>query len=254
MQPLSNYCRLLFIVGLLMFCVPPAAGQAESHTTLQVYTNEEVLGRIVSITPASDVGAYSITITRGTSVQPAGVGDTLRHKDIITLQRDSFADIQLVDRSDKTMLGGGTGGTAVLVERAGSAVGQTATPEVTETPTGSGIIYVDYGQDEAGAVTYIQGRAEILRNARFIPAYVGTSLLVGDALFVREGEVTVEIWDSGTRTIYEGGILSIEQKEKPQELLEPVFTFFGGLWESIKGVLGGVQEALEPTATAGVRG
>ena len=252
MQPLPNYWRLLLILGLLMLCVPPAAAQAGSHTTLQVYTSEEVLGRIVSITPASDVGAYSITITRGTSVQPAGVGDTLRHKDIITLQRGSFADIQLVDRSDATMLGGGTGGTAVLIERAGGGSGQAAAPEVTETPTGSGIIYVDYGQTEAGAVTYIQGRAEILRNARIFPVYTGDSLLVGDSLFVREGVVTVEIWDSGTRTIYEGGILSVEQKAKPQELLEPVFTFFNDLKNSLERALG--FEVRIPTDTAGVRG
>ena len=251
MQSLSKCC-LLLILGLLILCVPPAAAQAGSHTTLQVYTSEEVLGRIVSITPASDIGAYSITITRGTSVQPAGVGDTLRHKDIITLQRGSFADIQLVDRSDKTMLGGGTGGTAVLIERAGGGSGQAAAPEVTETPTGSGIVYVDYGQDEAGVVTFIQGRAEILRNARIFPVYRGDSLLVGDTLFVRDGEVTVEIWDSGTRTIYKGGILSVEQKAKPQELLEPVFTFFDDLMNSLERALG--FEVKIPTATAGVRG
>ncbi|SCL74582.1 hypothetical protein L21_0462 [Methanoculleus chikugoensis] len=251
MQSLSKCC-LLLILGLLILCVPPAAAQAGSHTTLQVYTSEEVLGRIVSITPASDIGAYSITITRGTSVQPAGVGDTLRHKDIITLQRGSFADIQLVDRSDKTMLGGGTRGTAVLIERAGGGSGQAAAPEVTETPTGSGIVYVDYGQDEAGVVTFIQGRAEILRNARIFPVYRGDSLLVGDTLFVRDGEVTVEIWDSGTRTIYKGGILSVEQKEKPQELLEPVFTFFDDLMNSLERALG--FEVKIPTATAGVRG
>ncbi|MCM2464764.1 hypothetical protein [Methanoculleus oceani] len=251
MQSLSKHYRLLVIIGLLSICVLPAAGQAGSHTTLQVYTDEEVLGRIVSITPASDVGAYSITITRGTSVQPAGVGDTLRHKDIITLQRGSFADIQLVDRSDATMLGGGTGGTAVLLERAGGGSGQAAAPEVTETPTGSGIIYVDYGQTEAGAVKYIQGRAEIHRNARIFPAYAGDSLLVGDALFVREGVVTVEIWDSGTRTIYEGGILSVEQKAKPQELLEPVFTFFNDLKSSLARALG--FEVNTPTG-GGTRG
>lgn len=250
MQSLSKCCLLLLI---LMLCVSSAAAQTGSHTTLQVYTSEEVLGRIVSITSDSEIGAYSVTITRGTSVQPAGVGDTLRHKDIITLQRGSFADIQLVDRSDKTMLGGGTGGTAVLLERAGGGSGQAAAPEVTETPTGGGIIYVDYGQTEAGAVKYIQGRAEIHRNARIFPAYVGDSLLVGDALFVREGEVTVEIWDSGTRKVYEGGILSIEQKEKPQELLEPVFTFFGGVWKSIKQFIA-PQEASELTGACGVRG
>ncbi|MDN7012526.1 hypothetical protein FGW20_05620 [Methanoculleus sp. FWC-SCC3] len=248
MQSLSKCCLLLLILGL---CVPPAAAQAGSHTTLQVYTDETVLGRIVSITPASDVGAYSITITRGTSVQPAGVGDTLRHKDIITLQRGSFADIQLVDRSDTTMLGGGTGGTAVLIERAGGGSGQAATPEVTETPSGSGIIYVDYGQTEAGTVTSIQGRAEILRNARIFPVYRGDSLLVGDTLFIREGVVTVEIWDSGTRTIYEGGILSVEQRAKPQELLEPVFTFFNDLSSSLARALG--FEVNTPTG-GGARG
>ncbi|WP_214084328.1 hypothetical protein [Methanoculleus sp.] len=257
MQPLSNYCRLLFILGLLMFCVPPAAGQAESHTTLQVYTNEEVLGRIVSITPASDVGAYSITITRGTSVQPAGVGDTLRHKDIITLQRDSFADIQLVDRSDKTMLGGGTGGTAVLVERAGSAVGQTATPEATELQEASGTIYVDVEEGEAGVISYVQGKAYIQRGPRILPATVGEVLLVGDSVAVDEGgQVTLEFDGLGTKDVYGGDRIHIVGKkvQEPEAMLEPVFTFFGGLWESIKGVLGGVQEALEPTATAGVRG
>ena len=121
MKSVSKYCLVVITLGLLMLCITPAAGQAGSQTTIQVYTDEDILGRIVSITADNEIGAYAITITRGMSVSPARVGDTLKHKDIITLQRGSYADIQLVDRSEKTMLGGSTGGTAVLIEKAGGS-------------------------------------------------------------------------------------------------------------------------------------
>lgn len=134
MNTRSITLSLPLLLGVLLICCTAVAGQAASHTTIQVYTDEMVLGRVTSITPASDIGAYAITITRGTSAQPAMVGDTLRHKDVITIQRGSFAEIQLVDRSDPTMLGGGSGGTAILLERAGSHAGEnggaTSTPAI----------------------------------------------------------------------------------------------------------------------------
>jgi hypothetical protein len=252
------YLILLILLGLLLICAP-AAAQASSHTTIQVYTDETVLGRIVSITPASDIGAYAITITRGTSVQPAMVGDTLRHKDIITIQRGSFADIQLVDRSDKTMLGGGTGGTAILLERAGAMPGQE--PVVTQAPATKGEVeLLEFEREEGivdiGRITFVQGKAYIQRSARIIPAIVGEGLLIDDTVFADEGaEVTLQLETYGSKTVKDGGRLILAEKvvQKPEGLLDPVFTFFGGIWTKVKDAIGNV-EALIPTATAGVRG
>jgi hypothetical protein len=258
MQKNCGLYLLTVLLGLLLLCAPVAA-QAASHTTLQVYTDETVLGRVVSITPASDIGAYAITITRGTSVQPAMVGDTLRHKDIITIQRGSFADIQLVDRSDKTMLGGGTGGTAILLERAGGSFGGAATPEATVSDGAGGIVYVETEYShEVGTIKFIEGKATIFRgggNLLFYPASVSASLLDGDRLDVKEGYVVVELHDSRVLTVYEGNKLSLFKKEtqKPESFLDPVFSFFGDIWTRVKDAIASV-EAQIPTATAGVRG
>ncbi len=264
MQKNCGLYLLTVLLGLLLLCAPVAA-QAASHTTLQVYTDETVLGRVVSITPASDIGAYAITITRGTSVQPAMVGDTLRHKDIITIQRGSFADIQLVDRSDKTMLGGGTGGTAILLERAGALPGQKpiATSAITPTQASSREIErLEFEREEGsgtveiGRITFVQGKAYIQRSARLIPATVGESLLAGDTVVADEGgEVTVQLVTYGSKTVKDGGRLILEEKvvHTPQGLFEPVFSFFGGIWKTVKETITNV-EALVDTATAGVRG
>lgn len=258
MHKYSGVYLLTVLLGLLLICAP-AAAQAASHTTLQVYTDETVLGRVVSITPASDIGAYAITITRGTSVQPAMVGDTLRHKDIITIQRGSFADIQLVDRSDKTMLGGGTGGTAILLERAGALPGQNAA--VAQVPAGKGKVeFLEFEREEGiveiGRITFVQGKGYIQRSARLIPAFVGESLLIGDTVVADEGaEVTIQLEKYGSKTVKDGGRLILEEKvvQKPEGLLDPVFSFFGGIWTKVKDAIGNV-EALVTTATAGVRG
>lgn len=254
---------LAVVLALFLICCGPVAAQAPSHTTLQVYTDETVLGSVISITPASDIGVYAVTITRGTSIQPAVVGDTLRHKDIITIQRGSFADIQLVDRSDKTMLGGGTGGTAILLERAGALPGQmpAATPAITPPQETRREIErlefeVDGSDVEIGRITFVQGRAFILRNHRVMQAYVGEGLLVGDTVSTEKGsEVTVQLVTYGSRTIYDEERLILAEKvvHKPEGLLDPVFSFFGGLWTSVKDSLSNV-EALVTTATAGVRG
>jgi len=264
MQKYSGVYLLTILLGLLLICAPVAA-QAASHTTLQVYTDETVLGRVVSITPASDIGAYAITITRGTSVQPAMVGDTLRHKDIITIQRGSFVDIQLVDRSDKTMLGGGTGGTAILLERAGALPGQKPIATSAIPPTQDGKREIERlefekeegsGTVEIGRITFVQGKAYIQRSARLIPAFVGETLLIGDTVAADEGgEVTIQLEKYGSKTVKDGGKLILEEKvvQKPEGLLDPVFSFFGDIWTKVKDAIASV-EAQIPTATAGVRG
>jgi len=251
-------CIFLAVVfGLVLVCTAPAAGQAASHTTLQVYTDEEVIGRVVSLTPAEDIGAYAVSITRGTSVQPAAVGDRLYHKDVITIQRGSFAEIQLVDRSDVTSLGGGSGGTAVLLERAGAISGATATasPPGPRTET----IYIDREEEDpfdVGRITYVQGGGYIQRDARLIPATVGEQLMVGDTVSTEEGSrVTVRLNNQETKEVRDGGSLIIEEKRgaTPQGLFEPVISLFGGIWETIRGTITTV-EGLISTATAGVRG
>lgn len=259
MQKISKMFLLAVILGLLMICILPVSAQASSHTTLQVYTDETVLGRIASITPASDIGAYAITITRGTSVQPAMVGDTLRDKDIITIQRGSFADIQLVDRSDKTMLGGGTGGTAILLERAGALPGQEAA--VTQAPASEDeVVLLEFEREEGiveiGRITFVQGKGYIQRGSRIIPAIVGEGLLAGDTVSADKGsEVTVQLVTYGSKKVQDGGRLILAEKvvHTPQGFFEPIFSFFGGIWSSIKENVANM-EALVDTATAGVRG
>jgi len=259
-----HFC-LAVLLGLFLICSVPVAAQAASHTTLQVYTDETVIGRIVSITPASDIGAYAITITRGTSVQPAVVGDTLRHKDIITIQRGSFADIQLVDRSDKTMLGGGTGGTAILLERAGALPGKkpAATSAITATQAGNHEIEsLEFereegsGDVEIGRITFVQGKGYIQRSNRLIPATVGENLLIGDTIVTDEGgEVTIQLEKYGSKSVMDGGRLILAEKsvQKPQGMLDPVFSFFGGIWTKVKDTITTIEAQVQ-TATAGVRG
>ncbi|MDD3977161.1 MAG: hypothetical protein PHI15_03275 [Methanomicrobium sp.] len=266
---LSGSYRLILILGVILLCIPLAAGQAVSQTTIQVYTDEDILGRITSITANNDIGVYSVTITRGMSVSPAQVGDTLKHKDVITLQKGSFADIQLVDRSEKTMLGGGTGGTAILIEKAGGSSAKGATPEVTESESGSRTVYVETEYGDVGSIKFIEGKGKIWiggGNKLSYQATVSYPLIDGDVLTVTEGYAVVELHDSRVLTVNEGDKLYLYKKEpqKPESFLDPVInhplvkqagSFLDDTWESFKKLLRGESfEVKVPSATAGVRG
>ena len=95
-----------------------AAGQDVSYrvdasrTVLQVQTDDAVLGRITYV----DTGG-AVYITRQMHVIPATVGETLLDGDMVSVQPGKFANLKLADRPDETMLGGGTDGTVVVIER-----------------------------------------------------------------------------------------------------------------------------------------
>lgn len=105
-------------------------------------------------------------------------------------------------------LGGGSGGTAVLLERAGAISGATATasPPGPRTET----IYIDREEEdpfEVGRITYVQGGGYIQRDARLIPA------TVGDTVSTEEGSrVTVRLNNQETKEVRDGGRLIIEEK------------------------------------------
>jgi hypothetical protein len=111
----------LFIAAVMMAGIAvPAACAAEqdvpyridaSRTVLQVQTDDAILGRITYVDAG---GAY---ITRQMNVIPATVGETLLPGDMVSVQPGKFANLKLVDQPDETMLGGGTDGTVVVIER-----------------------------------------------------------------------------------------------------------------------------------------
>lgn len=111
----------LFIAAVMIagIAVPAACAAGQdvpyrvdaSRTVLQVQTDDAILGRITYVDAG---GAY---ITRQMNVIPATVGETLLPGDMVSVQPEKFATLKLVDRADETMLGGGTDGTVVVVER-----------------------------------------------------------------------------------------------------------------------------------------
>ena len=272
MESVSKYCLVLITLGILILCVSPAVAQSGSHTTIQVYTDEAVLGRIVSITSDSDIGAYSITITRGMGVFPAQVGDTLKDKDIIILQQGSYANLQLADRNDQTMLAGSPGGTAVLIEKAGSKPGSMAPLKATDNAQIGKNVYVEPAYaGELGRITSVMGDASIVRTVasgggRVIPAAVSETLLDGDILHVTKGYAVVALADARVLTVYEGEKLSLHEKGAlaPESFLDPVInhplvkqvsSFFDEKWRYLKHVLAGESfEVVASDGKTGVRG
>jgi hypothetical protein len=256
---------VLVMFALIALSVSPAAGQAAQNTFLTVQTDEAVLGRVVSISEIPEIAQYSVTITRGMSVQPAKVGDTLLHGDIITLQRGAFANIQLVDRADVTLLGGGTDGLAARITRTGAA----AVTKITQVATTSPLYAIQsgYNPGERGRVTFVQGKAYILRSGRIIPASVGEGLLCGDTVSADAGSsVTIETEGKGIMKISENARFDVLCESDPDEehggLLGEVNSFLGSLqvtmdnlWMHVKEILRGDSfKAKADEATAGVRG
>lgn len=259
--------NVLVLLALFALFISPVMGQVPQNVFLTVQTDEAVLGRIISVIEVPDIGQYSVTITRGTSLRPAKAGDTLFSSDVITLQRGAFANLQLVDRAEPTMLGGGTDGLAARIRSAGPAsvaktVKSTVTPLLYATERGN-----DCGQYEKGKITYVQGSAYVQRNARLIPASVGDVLLSGDTLIVEKGsEVTIELEDAGRMKLSGETRFQIpcetEIEVGPEGLLgsiesffEPVTVHVEDLWMKFKEILAGESFGVkEDTAEAGVRG
>ncbi len=262
---------LIVLLLLVVLAIPPAAAQAGQTTYLTVQTSDTVLGRVVSIT-AADAGSYSVTITRNMNVQPAKAGDTLLDGDIVTLVPGAFANIQLVDRPDVTMLGGGTSGLAALISRAGGAP-VTMQATIAATRSDKPVITTCMEGVEVGRITFIQGRFYIHRNARIIPATVSESLMVDDLIVGDDpdGYIIIQLdysdhpdaagYTLTGRTRYpltaycpepvrsEGLMGEIES------VMETVSNTFSDLFSQLKEFVRGESfEVKVPTATAGVRG
>jgi hypothetical protein len=265
MKVLAKFRNVVILLALIALSVSPATGQAVQNTFLTVQTDETVLGRVVSVIQVPEIGQYSVTITRGTSVLPAKVGDTLLHNDVITLQRGAFADIQLVDRGDITMLGGGTDGMAARISRTGAAAMTKTTHVTTISPLKTPLS--GYITGERGRITSVQGKAYIQRSVRIIPASVGEVLLCGDIVSADAGSsVIIETDGTGTKKISEKARFDIlcepDLDEEPGGLLGEVNSFMGSLqvtmdhiWGQVKEILGGESfNVMVDTEGAGVRG
>ncbi|MCK9630100.1 MAG: hypothetical protein M0R30_00510 [Methanoregula sp.] len=261
---------LVLIIILLVF-IPAVTAQAGQTTFLTVQTSDTILGRVVSIT-ATDAGSYSVTITRNMNVIPAKIGDTLLDGDIVTLVPGAFANIQLVDQPDVTMLGGGTSGLAARISRVGGA---SVTSKATIAATGSDkpVIKTCMKTGEVGRITYIQGRYYIHRNARIIPATVSESLMADDLIYGDDpdGEIIIQLDysdhpDAGGytltgRTRYSltpycpEPVRSEGMMGEVEGVIETVSTTIDDLWSKLKEILRGESFGVKtPTATAGVRG
>gem|GEM_PF-1600235 len=264
-------CTVIVLLLLVVITIPPASGQTGQNTFLTVQTSDTVLGRVVSIT-AADAGSYSVTITRNMNMNPAKPGDSLLDGDIITLVPGSFADIQLVDRPDVTMLGGGTSGLAALISRAGGAP---VTTQATIAATGSDnpVLTNCVGNVEVGRITYIEGRYYIQRNQRIIPATVSESLMNGDMIAGDDpdGKIVLQLDysdhpDAGGYTLSGRTRFDLTCPEPEPvrseglmgevgSVMETVSNTINDLWTTLKELLRGESfEVKEPTATAGVRG
>jgi hypothetical protein len=238
----------------------PVSGQGAQTILLTVQTDETILGRFTSLTQVPEIGAYSVTITRSMSVQPAKVGDILRHGDIITLQRGAFANIQLVDRTAPTMLGGGTDGLAARIERTG---GTSGVKPVLEEPIETKVFLIPAGDGkDIGRISYVQGRAFIQRSNRLIPASVGEALIVGDKISCDKGSFVMVAFTNRDEdvTFTYGTIWTIQREKPPESQFEPVILFFKeipnkveGIWLEIVGFIS-QQSAKVSDAGAGVRG
>lgn len=110
--------------------------------------------------------------------------------------------------------------------------------------------------EEKGKVTYIEGRAFIVRGMRTIPVKVGTELLAGDVVAVEEGSAcSIDLINTGLLKISEKTKFEIPEQQAQQERTSSISLFFGGIWTEAKKLLQGESfEIKTPTATAGVRG
>lgn len=265
MDAIMRPCIVIVILLLGVVAIPPVAGQAGQNTFLTVQTSDTVLGRVVSITAAPDAGSYSAMITRNMNVKPAKSGDTLLAGDIITLVPGAFANLQLVDRPDVTMLGGGTSGLAVLISRTGGAPVTTRTTVMVKNYNEHTVTTCD-DRAEAGRITFVQGRCYIQRNSRLIPASVGESLLTGDTISADEdAEVTIQIEEKVYNVPGRTRFLITAYCPEPvrseglmgdvEGVIETVNKTFGDLWTKLKEMVAGETFVVKvPTATAGVRG
>jgi len=261
MNVFTKICMLVLITALVCTCALPVSAQAGSHTTLQVWTDESVLGRVVSITHAPDdsSGGYSVSITRGMSAQPAKTGDSILEYNVLILGPGSFATVSLADRGE-TMFGGGTGGTAIVFERGGSSLLPKPTPEATDVRPKvlDRILLPDGGDVDVGRITSVRGKGYIQRQNRVMSATVGERLMAGDTVYADDGSEVIVQLDHGGRQVVEGGnSLHLERQivDKPTSVLEPIVSIIEDTWMKVKEFLSGESfSSMTPSAIAGVRG
>ncbi|PKG33953.1 hypothetical protein [Methanoregula sp.] len=260
---------VLFMV-LLVF-VPVVTAQGAQNVYLTVQTDEVTLGRIVSVVMVPEIGEYSVVITRNMEARPAKAGDTILDKDIVTLQRGAFANIQLVDRSDVTMLGGGTDGLAARISRVGRASVATQTT-IAATVSDKPVIRTCIKTGEVGRITYIQGHFYIHRSARIIPASVSESLMAGDMIAGDDpdGKIIIQLDysdhpDAGGytltgRTRYAltpycpEPVRSEGMMGEVEGVIDTVTTAIGELWTNLKEFLRGESFQVQEPTGGGTRG
>lgn len=262
---------IVLIMVLLVF-IPAVTAQGAQNVYLTVKTDDVTLGRIVSVVTVPEIGEYSVVITRNMQARPAKAGDTILDKDVLTLQRGAYTNIQLVDRSEVTMLGGGTDGLAARISRVGGA---SVTTQTTIAATGSDkpVIITCMKTGEVGRITYIQGPFHIQRGTRIIPATVSESLMIGDTISGNDpnGEIVIQLDysdhpDAGGYTLTGRTRYSLTAycpepvrseglMGEVEGVIETVSTTIDDLWTKLKEILAGESfEVKTPTATAGVRG
>jgi len=112
---------ILFVAIIVAGSAVPAACAAGQEspfqvdafrTVVQVQTDDAVLGRITYVDPGGS--AY---ICREVHIITPVVGETLLHGDIISLPRGQSIQLQMVDRSEETVLDGGVDGVTVFIEK-----------------------------------------------------------------------------------------------------------------------------------------
>jgi hypothetical protein len=261
---------VLFLLLLVVIAVPLAGAQAGQTTFLTVQTSDTILGRVVSIT-AADAGSYSVTITRNMNVKPAKIGDTLLDGDIVTLVPGAFANLQLVDRPDVTMLGGGTSGLAARISRAGGAP-VTGQATIAATRSDKPVLTNCVGTVEVGRITYIEGRYYIHRSQRIIPATVSESLMRGDMIAGDDpdGKIVIQLDysdhpDAGGYTLTgrtrfdlscsdPAPVRSDGMMGEVESVMESVSTTIDDLWTKFKELLRGESFEVQQAIAGGTRG
>lgn len=260
---------VLFMILLVFF--PAVSAQGAQNVYLTVQTDEVTLGRIVSVVMVPEIGEYSVVITRNMQARPAKAGDTLLDKDIVTLQRGSFTNIQLVDRPDVTMLGGGTDGLAARISRAGGAP-VTTQVIVLGKRSDDPVITTCMKSGEVGRITYIQGPFYIHRNARILPATVSESLMVGDMISGDDpdGKIVIQLdysdhpnaagYPLTGRTRYAltpfcpESVRSEGLMGEVEGVIRTVNTTIGDLWTKLKELLRGESFQVQEATAGGTRG
>jgi len=123
-------------------------------------------------------------------------------------------------------------------------------PVTTEEP-------VEFGSgQEKATVSYIQGKATIIRNARIFDVSMSDSLLAGDVIVMDEGEMIINGINGGILRIVGRTRFELPAEEKKTVVSPDSLTAkIQNIWEKTIELLRGESfEVKTPTGTCGVRG